>query len=334
MNANIVDQTNMTREEEAYVRFVLSKTHNLQKYKPIVNAWFSRVGYNDEERVAYLEKAHGCILTKPIGAVKMQYEREYLLLYHDMEQNESQWFDDILSNPYNLSLCDGIIVVLGTLASLKRNRDELQITGEILELDKKVIEIYDRRAHTTGLVHAFLSSDPQVIVNNCEGLKYKYHMIWVSYLPQLKASGVIIENYESKYVYHFRSCIKYEIERNMDFDTQLFSTMLYVKFKRAPNIDDLNRITDKELFDIIHYAEMKFTDVNDASRFYNEKLGRQAALRFCNQCRNQEKHRGEYKCCAKCKKAYYCSSECQVMAWKGGHKQECQKKHKVAQFNE
>jgi len=27
--------------------------------------------------------------------------------------------------------------------------------------------------------------------------------------------------------------------------------------------------------------------------------------------------------CARCKKAHYCSRDCQVAAWKGGHKREC-----------
>ena len=64
------------------------------------------------------------------------------------------------------------------------------------------------------------------------------------------------------------------------------------------------------------------------SPYHDSRLSRQSApsLRFCNQCQSQEKHRGEYKCCAKCKKAHYCSSECQVKAWKRGHKQECEEK--------
>ena len=89
MNASIINQANMTPQEQAYLEFVMSQTHILQKYKPNINVWFSRVGFNDEERVDFLEEAHGCILSTRIGANKMRFEREYLQFYHDMKQNES-----------------------------------------------------------------------------------------------------------------------------------------------------------------------------------------------------------------------------------------------------
>ena len=160
----------MTPQEKTFIEFLKARTHKQVMYTSCNTCWFSRVGSNDEERVAVLEEAHKCLLSTQAGSNKMIFEHQYLQLYHDMKQNESQWFDDILSNPYNLNLCDGILVVLGTLASLKRNRDELQITGEILELDKRVIEIYDNRVYTPGLLHSFLVTDPQVLRENCEGL--------------------------------------------------------------------------------------------------------------------------------------------------------------------
>lgn len=41
---------------------------------------------------------------------------------------------------------------------------------------------------------------------------------------------------------------------------------------------------------------------------------------------------GVSKHCSKCRKAYYCSRECQVSAWKGGHKERCGKEVSDGEF--
>ena len=40
-------------------------------------------------------------------------------------------------------------------------------------------------------------------------------------------------------------------------------------------------------------------------------------------CSHCGKHKDELRMCASCRSARYCSRECQVAAWKHGHKQEC-----------
>ncbi|KAK8800757.1 hypothetical protein WA158_000082 [Blastocystis sp. Blastoise] len=41
------------------------------------------------------------------------------------------------------------------------------------------------------------------------------------------------------------------------------------------------------------------------------------------ECKKVEEVKGSFKTCSRCKKAIYCSKECQVAHWKNGHKQAC-----------
>ena len=106
----------------------------------------------------------------------MKGESYYLKLFQDLKANEKQWFEDILTNVYNMSLCDLLVVTLGTLASLLRNRNEIEKAGEVLAFDKRILDIYENIVNTPDLVDSF-TADPQNTVNNLRGLQYKYRNI-------------------------------------------------------------------------------------------------------------------------------------------------------------
>jgi hypothetical protein len=45
--------------------------------------------------------------------------------------------------------------------------------------------------------------------------------------------------------------------------------------------------------------------------------------RVCAGCQQREAYFGKFRACGRCKKQHYCSRECQVRAWRAGHKGEC-----------
>jgi len=47
------------------------------------------------------------------------------------------------------------------------------------------------------------------------------------------------------------------------------------------------------------------------------------SLRECSHCKRVEETLGSFKKCSRCKKVQYCGKECQLAAWKSGHKKEC-----------
>jgi hypothetical protein len=288
-------------------------------YQPSGSVWYKRNGsHGEDERVAKLVIAHQSLINNTTN--KMKSERDYLSFYNDMKEYESQWFDDILSNVYNFNLCDGLIVVLGNLASLKRNRNEIEIAYDILQLDKKVLDIYEKIVNTPGLVHSCCSCPFAKINGNLQGLKYKYSIIWLNFLPQMKSKSLIVhdEEYDKKLASYYRQCIWYEIAYDkLNEEDIVFAGQLYVNLNRRPTLNDINNISDKDLLVMLDDITKQEDHLPEETRHLSDKLARQAALTCCYCCQKKEEMRGDFKCCGKCKKVYYCSQLCQKTSWKG-----------------
>ena len=46
---------------------------------------------------------------------------------------------------------------------------------------------------------------------------------------------------------------------------------------------------------------------------------------FCGNCYKEAEAGEKFKQCSKCRALWYCSKECQVEAWRAGHKQDCKR---------
>lgn len=88
----------------------------------------------------------------------------------------------------------------------------------------------------------------------------------------------------------------------------------------------MERSTDQEL---LRQLDCILSIETGPNRHLDTTLSKQAALKFCAQCRKQEPTRGAFQCCALCRVAHYCSRDCQMAAWKAGHKRECKGKREV-----
>ena len=54
---------------------------------------------------------------------------------------------------------------------------------------------------------------------------------------------------------------------------------------------------------------------------------------YCANCKKKVQSGEKFKQCAKCKAQWYCSKECQVEAWKAGHKKDC-KRARILRFED
>ena len=62
---------------------------------------------------------------------------------------------------------------------------------------------------------------------------------------------------------------------------------------------------------------------NDALKKLKERES--IGQRYCANCSKEAKTGEKFKQCSKCKAQWYCSKECQVEAWKAGHKKDCKR---------
>ena len=318
----------MTPQEMAFVAFCHSGAYVQQFFNAgnVRQAWFSKVGVNLEfARIAVLETAHTCLVSRHFA----RHEREYMALFDDMKEFRSVWFDNILTNIYNYNLCDSILVVLGTLASIKRNRGELEDTRAILELDQQIIELYDQRINTPGLVHSCTTTSLQDMKENLEGLRYKYHLIWFSFLPQARSSKIVLPNFDRDIVFHFRQLVKYEIVTAGagEGDGRHLDNLKSLMNRSSLSLKELEKLSDTKLLEYLEQCFGFGRGHEDKTSYYDPSIARKVALATCAHCQQKEEARGDFKCCGSCKRVYYCSPACQKSHWKeGGHKLKCGEK--------
>ena len=62
---------------------------------------------------------------------------------------------------------------------------------------------------------------------------------------------------------------------------------------------------------------------NDARKMLNE--WESDGQSHCANCGKDALADEKFKQCSKCKSQWYCSKECQVEAWKAGHKKDCKR---------
>ena len=77
----------------------------------------------------------------------------------------------------------------------------------------------------------------------------------------------------------------------------------------------------------MHYAPNQwFEHINkleeDLKRKQDEK---ENTYKKCTFCGSPESSTRKHKVCSACKKAFYCSTDCQRFDWKKNHKTECKK---------
>jgi hypothetical protein len=255
------------------------------------------------ERLAVLEKAHlQFSMRAAMGQSNFNYERLYQKLHDDILKHETYWFKSIfplqgLDNKYT----ERTVGILGTLATMLRQRGEVKKAQKILTLDRRVLERY--QAQTRLVPH----NKPQVFC--CDVLTYKFHLIAVNAETQLGNKIPAVAS--------FREAVKFEIEQQYSFEQQNLGFMLCIAL---PNLESgdymtlqcLSAVTDDRIWEIMLQGQT----------FQKTPPSPDVLLRDCSLCHATEQKRGDYQTCSRCKVVHYCGKECQKKDWRL-HKRVC-----------
>lgn len=133
-------------------------------------------------------------------------ERTYHTLYLDIINHEDFWFSTIFSA--SSVFCEWTVGILGTLATIRRQRGDVQKCLEVLEIDKRVLKLYQSIAnHDNPAERACVRA-----------LTYKYNLIVINANSQMRNKSAAVKA--------FREAVQYEIEEEYSFDQQEFGFML------------------------------------------------------------------------------------------------------------
>lgn len=190
--------------------------------------------------------------------------------------------------------------ILGTLATMLRQRGEVQRAHKILKLNQKVLERY--QAQTRLVPHNYQQ------VFSCESLTYKFHLIVVNAERQLGNKIPAVAS--------FRGAVTFEIQQHYTYEQQNLGFMLSMVLADLEadymTMKYLNEVSDDKIWAILMQSQT----------YSKTPPSPDVLLRDCGLCNSTEKKRGDYQSCSRCKVVQYCSKECQKKDWKL-HKRVC-----------
>lgn len=238
------------------------------------------------------------VMSKNNGAQTV-HERIYHDYWQDVLQNEEFWFSRVYSQ--NSDFCEWTVGILGVLATIRRQRGDVETCLQVLKLDTRVLEIYRNVA------------DPNNRAEQAclKGLTYKYNLIVVNANSQMRNKAPAIKA--------FRQAVEYEIEQGFSFEQQQLGFFLQGLSENYMNMKCLNSAPDDYIWSVLMQAQ-DFCPGPQTSALRVEPW-------ICDGCGAVEELCGDYKKCSGCKKAAYCGKVCQTKHWKTFHKKACRNKN-------
>ena len=254
------------------------------------------------QRIMLLKQAHHSFSIVPQLTGQPNYthsEAIYDALYQDIHKHPNYWFDGVFAK--NRRYAEWTVGILGTLATMRRQRGQVQDCLDILQVDAQVLQVYQDLIQEQA-------TDPEEL-ECCLILTYKYHVININANAQLGNSQVAVDS--------FRKVIPVELEHPNHSQVMGWIHLLEPFFEDADNITaaQVEELSDEQIW----FQIKLYTDEP------NQPGGNiHYDLRICDYCGDTETMLGNYKCCSACKVTRYCSKECQRAHWtQGGHKHAC-----------
>ena len=281
------------------------------------------------ERLLVLKEAHDKFY---MHTANTRFERAYRTLYDDIRTHHVAWFG-LFEGDNNHVYAERCVGILGTLATIYRQRGEVSEAAEVLALDERVLLRYRDMASRS------LEDLPYQNCMRC--LVYKFNMIKMNINMQ---TGRVRSDESAEL---FRDLCRYELEEKYDFEAQNFlfiigmvvggSEKKRMEFYMGLTVAQLNALPNSDMVRCM-LASMKSSGIdtdqeNCATEWGNgegEEGGLDVAKKHCGNCNKQEPMLGDFDVCSRCKIVTYCSVECQSKHWKAGHKKACGDMSKAA----
>jgi hypothetical protein len=236
----------------------------------------------------------------------MRGEASYRAYYDDLVADRSIWmtFFDELDNYEHAEHTCGI---LGTLATIYRQRGALKECEEVLDMEVEVMERYQRSSQAQGA--------PRARIICCDNLEHKMILIRYNLCFQLERFDACLPLY--------RSLLNYELKYNLTYEEQNFLFMTVAILGKAPTPTTLRSLSDDEVMRMVLAPLRHEGSVEGVLEV--EKTKQRVALQNCSGCGRSESAMGEFKTCTRCESVFYCCRECQRKDWKA-HKKTCNAK--------
>ena len=225
-----------------------------------------------------------------------------ILLSEITSIDRSLWLA-FFNHPDNSEHAEHTCGILGTLATIYRQRGVLDDCERVLDMEREVLTRYQR--HSVGA-----SARPGQL-RCCEGLAQKYRNIRYNLCLQLERWSDCVSLY--------RELAGYEAEAGYNFEESQHLFMVPAVLRKDPTLAVLRRLTDAQIMRIVK-APLEYEN----GPFAHQPMRSQTQLRRCALCDAQEDAIGTFFRCAGCESVFYCGKECQKKDWKA-HKKVCKK---------
>jgi len=103
-------------------------------------------------------------------------ERAYLAFYEELRANREEWLAFLSENPW---LCQNACAILGTLATIKRQRGDLAESEQVLDMEEPVLARYQR--HAKGAVHPDDVRTSDALTNKYQRTRYNVFFLTQRY---------------------------------------------------------------------------------------------------------------------------------------------------------
>jgi hypothetical protein len=234
----------------------------------------------------------------------MKGESLYREYYDDIVANREKWMDffDYKENSVHAEHTCGI---LGTLATIYRQRGVLADCEEVLDMELDVLTRYRRSVAGMEVEQ----------VRCCERLTFLYHNIRYNVCFQTQRYEQCVEL--------FRELAAHELKAGVDFASSGVLFMIPAILDKPPTAAVLRELTDVEVMSVV-LAPLHRQAATGKDGLDVEERKKRVGLRHCAVCHAQEPAMDLFKKCRGCKDVVYCGKVCQKSDWKT-HKKLCNK---------